>query len=302
MGRIRTVKPELFSHEELYEAEIESGLPLRIAYVGLFTVADREGRFKWRPRTLKLAVLPYDEVDFSRVLDALMTRGFIVKYANETGEFGYIPSFSKHQVINNRESASDLPDPKECPGKSVTSTREPRVNDASTTPLVHAQGEGKGREGTKEGKEKTPVGQKPDDATGKSESETVEKVFAYWQQTMNSPKSVLDKKRRDVIKRALQSYSPRDLCLAIKGCSLTPHNMGDNERATKFNGIHVCLRDADQIDRFIGACSAAPKSGAPQTKAEAVVAKNAGLGDALAASMGVAAGSPPNDGMTFEME
>jgi hypothetical protein len=242
MGRIRTVKPELFSHEELYEAEIESGLPLRIAYVGLFTVADREGRFKWRPRTLKLAVLPYDEVDFSRVLDALMTRGFIVKYANETGEFGYIPSFSKHQVINNRESASDLPDPKECPGKSVTSTREPRVNDASTTPLVHAQGEGKGREGNKEGKEKTPVGQKPDDATGKSESETVEKVFAYWQQTMNSPKSVLDKKRRDVIKRALQSYSPRDLCLAIKGCSRRSSTASTSVCATRIKSTASLAR------------------------------------------------------------
>lgn len=53
MSRIRTVKPELFKHEELFDAEQNSKLPLRLAFIGLFTVADREGRFKWRPRTLK---------------------------------------------------------------------------------------------------------------------------------------------------------------------------------------------------------------------------------------------------------
>lgn len=301
MGRIRTVKPELFAHEDLYEAEIESGLPLRIAYVGLFTVADREGRFKWRPRPLKLAVLPYDEVDFSRVLDALMTRGFIVKYANETGEFGCIPSFSKHQVINNRESASDLPDPDECQAKTGGSTRAARVDDASGTRLEHAQGEGKGREGNKEGKEKPPVGQKPDNVAD-SQAATIEGVFDYWRKTMDSPKSQLDNKRKEVIRRALKAgYSPRDLCRAIQGCSLTPHNQGKNERGQKYLGIHVCLKDADQIDRFIANSKAPPVA---QSKSEAVVAKNQGLGAALAASFDEepAAGAAKADQMTIDME
>ena len=46
MSRIRTVKPELFKHEELFDTELASGLPLRLAFTGLFTVADCEGRFK----------------------------------------------------------------------------------------------------------------------------------------------------------------------------------------------------------------------------------------------------------------
>ena len=53
MSRIRTVKPELFKHEELFDTELASGLPLRLAFISLFTVADCEGRFKWRPRTLR---------------------------------------------------------------------------------------------------------------------------------------------------------------------------------------------------------------------------------------------------------
>ena len=100
MARIRTIKPEFFRHESLYEAERETELPLRIAFAGIWSAADREGRFRWSPRQLKLDCLPYDELDFSRVLDALATRGFIVKYAVDGKEYGHVPSWSKHQIIN----------------------------------------------------------------------------------------------------------------------------------------------------------------------------------------------------------
>lgn len=144
MARIRTIKPEFFRHRKLYLAERETGLPLRLAFAGLWTCADREGRFKWEPEELKLDCLPYDEVDFSRVLDALATRGFITKYGSDDRAFGCIPSWKQHQVINNRETASSLPEPTE-PLRLLT--RASRVDDACLTPLVHAQGEGKGREG-----------------------------------------------------------------------------------------------------------------------------------------------------------
>jgi hypothetical protein len=142
MARIRSIKPAFFRHEELFEAEKETGLPLRLAFAGLWTAADREGRFKWSARNLKLDCLPYDDVDFSRVLDALTTRGFIVKYAVNGVEFGFIPSWKSHQVINNREAASELPEPNE----NNILTRGARVDDARVTPLVQVQGEGKGRE------------------------------------------------------------------------------------------------------------------------------------------------------------
>lgn len=151
MARIRTVKPELFRHEGLYELEIETGLPIRIAFAGLFTVCDRRGRFVWRPRQLKLDVLPYDEIDFSRVLDALVTRGFVVRYENSGELYGCIPSFERHQVINNRESESELPDHLHQDSKAIDSiddlTRQSRVNHASATRLVQDKAEGKGREG-----------------------------------------------------------------------------------------------------------------------------------------------------------
>lgn len=155
MARIRTIKPDFFRHGGLFDAERETGLPLRVAFAGLWTAADREGRFAWKPRELKLDTLPYDDCDFARVLDALWTRGHIVKYVTEAGVFGFIPSWHEHQVINNREAASSLPEPTESSIATATSTRDARVADASVTPLVHAQVEGKGRERKGKGKEGT---------------------------------------------------------------------------------------------------------------------------------------------------
>lgn len=145
MGRIRCVKPDLFRHEGLFEAERKTGLPLRVSFIGLFTTVDREGRFRWRPRQLKLDVLPFDEVDFANVLEALRTHGFIVHYLSGGEEYGAIPSWHKHQVINNRESASCLPDPAQCQHVDHASgTREARVRHATPTPLLQVQGEGEG--------------------------------------------------------------------------------------------------------------------------------------------------------------
>ncbi len=146
MARIRTVKPEFFRHHRLYVAEKESGLPLRVAFAGLWTVADRAGRFAWEPIQIKLDCLPYDEVDFSVVLDALETRGFIMKYAK--GKLGMIPGFNRHQVINNKERESSIAEPTKEESDAWASR-----GDALQESLFLDQGEGKGKEGKGKGKE-----------------------------------------------------------------------------------------------------------------------------------------------------
>lgn len=133
MARIRTIKPEFFTSED-----IVSVTPLaRLFYVSLWCEADRSGRLEWKPGTLKLRYLPGDVVDVSELADELHSRGLIVFYEVGEKQYAEIPSFSKHQVINNREAESQIPS---------------RVNHASTTrqPRVKAEGrkEGKGKEGT----------------------------------------------------------------------------------------------------------------------------------------------------------
>lgn len=110
MGRIRTVKPELFRHLALFEAEEKYQLPLRITFVGLFTCCDRQGRFIWQPRRLKVDILPYDDIDISAVLNALLESGFIKAYEVKGVIYGCIPTWGAHQFVNTKEANSRLPD------------------------------------------------------------------------------------------------------------------------------------------------------------------------------------------------
>lgn len=145
-GRIRSIKPEAFKDAELWDAEEETKLPLFRAFAALWCQADKEGRFVWKPRELKIECLPYWNGDFSHVLDALASRGFIVRYTSGTGEFGWIPNFKKHQHINGREPDSRLPEPVtmvEVPRPSghvedTSGTCEPRD---TTTPVTGASRE-----------------------------------------------------------------------------------------------------------------------------------------------------------------
>jgi hypothetical protein len=47
--------------------------------------------------------LPWDDLDFTQVLDALVAYGFVVKYTADGKDYGAVPSWSKHQVVNVRE-------------------------------------------------------------------------------------------------------------------------------------------------------------------------------------------------------
>jgi hypothetical protein len=149
----------------------------------------------------------------------------------------------------------------------MTKKREPKCKPTSPikapSKVVASQDQDQDQDQEQGQEHKDSVGQQPDgDESGDkvaSDSKTIEGIFDYWRKTMDSPKSKLDDKRRGVIRRALKAgYSPRDLCRAIQGCALTPHNQGVNERGQKYLGIHVCLKDADQIDRFMANAKAPP--------------------------------------------
>ncbi len=103
MARKRLVSPAFFTHAELFEAEASSGFPLRVAFAGLWTQADRRGSFAWKPRELKLAILPYDAGDFAEVLDALERFGFVRSFAVAGKRYGLIESFAAHQTFHPGE-------------------------------------------------------------------------------------------------------------------------------------------------------------------------------------------------------
>lgn len=99
----------------------------------------------------------------------------------------------------------------------------------------------------------------PGNAESPAKPRSVDIVFDHWQSVMGSPRSKLDAKREKVIKSALKAgYSTDDLCKAIDGCALSPFHMGLNDQRTKYNGIDLILRNADQIDKFVALADAPP--------------------------------------------
>jgi hypothetical protein len=110
MARKRLIAPQFFLHGELFDAERDSGLPIRLAFAGLWGQADRRGIFEWKPRELKLCVLPYDVCDFAAVLETLEARGFVVRYTVDGTTYGKIPSLKRWQTFHHKETESDAPD------------------------------------------------------------------------------------------------------------------------------------------------------------------------------------------------
>lgn len=135
MARIRTIKPEFFTSDDI------CGLTLaaRLLYIGTWCEADREGRLEWKPRSFKRRYLPDDDVDIDALCAELIDAGLVVLYGND---LAVIPTFGKHQHVNPREAASILPE------NDASSTRHPRVTHASPRDSDAQVGrEGKGRKG-----------------------------------------------------------------------------------------------------------------------------------------------------------
>lgn len=106
MPRIRTIKPEFFTDEDIARLQ-----PLyRLAFQGLWCYADKAGRLEERPLRLKVQILPFDDVNFEAVLDALVAARFVQRYHGPDGRaYLQIRSFLKHQRPRNDEPESELP-------------------------------------------------------------------------------------------------------------------------------------------------------------------------------------------------
>jgi hypothetical protein len=126
MARSRNIKPGLFTNEEL----VECSFAARYLFVGLWTEADCYGRLENRPKRLKMALLPADDVDIVSLLQELADHGFLEYYGN-CGEptdasqpYIWIVNFEKHQHPHKKEleGGSKLPFPKKRPGQDPDKT------------------------------------------------------------------------------------------------------------------------------------------------------------------------------------
>ena len=85
-------------------------------------------------------------------------------------------------------------------------------------------------------------------------SNDVFEIFSYWKEVMKmSNNSILNAKRDKAVKARLkEGYTVDQIKLAIVGCSMTPHNMGQNDNGKKYNDLELICRDGTNVERFAG--------------------------------------------------
>jgi hypothetical protein len=259
--RSRNIKPSFFKNEDM------GGLPpiARLLFIGLWCLADREGRLEDRPKRIKAELFPYDNVNIDDMLNKLAAARFIIRYrameklpaqsdiasgaaeilpANDgirseavDNRYIVIPKFKIHQNPHKNEAASILP----APGNFDTIREDSASAPADSLLLIPDS-----------------LLLIPDvlDSLQNQKRESLahtREVFAHWQKTMDRTTTTFSPERKASIERALKAIDVDQCKQAIDGCSLTDWNMGRDPKSNgrKYNDLTLILRNAEHWERFI---------------------------------------------------
>ena len=99
MARIRTIKPQFWDDAKIGRIPRDA----RLLYIGLWTFADDLGVVIADPVWLKSKIFPYDRIQVQQLeawLGLLEKTGFISLLSVKSESFYYLPTFSRHQIIN----------------------------------------------------------------------------------------------------------------------------------------------------------------------------------------------------------
>lgn len=99
MARIRTVKPEFWTSEDVVECPRD----VRLFFIGLWNFADCAGRIPLKPRMLKMRIFPgEDDIgvdDVSAMVRRLVRAGLLIEYAFESQRYLQVTGWH-HQRID----------------------------------------------------------------------------------------------------------------------------------------------------------------------------------------------------------
>lgn len=148
MPRIRTIKPEFWTSEQVVECSRDA----RLLFIGLWNFCDDHGRHKFSPRSIKAEIFPADDISSANVLELLRElsrNGLIRFYTVDDVEYLYVTGWH-HQRIDKRQPAK-YPEPP-----------APDNEHSTTIPGIFPP-DSKGREGIREeGNPSSPVGDTAD--------------------------------------------------------------------------------------------------------------------------------------------
>lgn len=119
MARIRTIKPEFWSSEQVVDCSPTS----RLLFIGMWNFCDDGGNCPASCRGLKMQVFPGDDFtadDIRKMMDELVRAGLVLQYFADGKEYWHVTGW-QHQKIEKK--AYKYPQPHEIADQSPTSRR-----------------------------------------------------------------------------------------------------------------------------------------------------------------------------------
>lgn len=161
MARIRTIKPEFWTSEQIVECS-----PIaRLLFIGMWNFCDDGGNHPASAKTLKMQIFPGDDIAASQIesyISELLSNGLLSEYTAEGRKYWHVTGW-RHQKI-------DRPSYKHPRPFDERSSNDGRGLDDGHPP------EGKGREG--KGMELKAAAREADAATGETAEEYLARIAA----------------------------------------------------------------------------------------------------------------------------
>jgi hypothetical protein len=161
MARIRTIKPEFFTSEQIAECSANA----RLVFVGMWCFCDDSGVHPASAARLKMEVMPADPISKDQVqalINELLEIGLLDQYQVDNSIYWRVTGWEKHQRIDQPSFKYPLADGKIPPNVRRMQSAEHSPN---STPNVR---DGKERKG-KEVKQKLPSQEKRGSSVGEVE-------------------------------------------------------------------------------------------------------------------------------------
>jgi len=233
-------------------------VPCRLLYIGIWTVADHWGQLPDDALEVKASVYPNDftEAQVRKWIDMLVDAGRMVRAVDSESGRAYlvIPKWRQHQSIHKNLLATQnwCVNPENLKANGNATVTLPPVADGPTPKVDQIRSDQTRPE------DEAPAGPAP-----------ARLVFDHWVKAMGKSANTkflpTTQRYKKVLARFKDGFSVDQLCRAVDGCKLTPHNMGQNDRQALFNDLELICRTVENVERFIEA-TAGPAPGAAALK------------------------------------
>ena len=129
MSRIRSIKPEFWTSEQVVECSTNA----RLLFIGLWNFCDDFGRHTFSPKQIKALVFPADDFTVLQIagfLGELEKNDLIRRYEVESKQYLYVTGW-KHQRIDKAQPAK-FPEPSENDQRPLATDRSQKGREGNT--------------------------------------------------------------------------------------------------------------------------------------------------------------------------